>query len=272
MKSPIRFNNFLFYPETGRLDRQDQSGGLVENRLAPQPCKLLLLLLENQPHVVSQEKIREVLWPEVRVDFEKSLHYCIRQIRAALQDSASSPQYIETVPRRGYRWIAGVKEGKSAAPDRRLFVVGSIAMAILLFYSLAFGPAGEPAIRVAVMSFQPEALTNAFTGNDIALQLVESLTNRPPGPVEVIGPSTTNNYSQRQLRTLAQDFEIDCIINGKFSMVGDTSRLLAEVIRVEDGAHVWVRYIDAGPDNTSIAEMIHAGFWEAFEQNNSYDW
>src|SRR5437867_3829083 len=78
-------------------------------RLADQPLKVLRLLLERQREVVSREEIRQGLWPaDTFVDFDAGLSSAVRKLRDALGDSADQPRFIETVPRRGYRFIATV--------------------------------------------------------------------------------------------------------------------------------------------------------------------
>ena len=78
-------------------------------RLAPQPFRLLTLLASHHGEIVTREEIQEQLWGNnTFVDFERGMNHCIRQIRAALGDDASTPRYIETVPRLGYRFIAPV--------------------------------------------------------------------------------------------------------------------------------------------------------------------
>ena len=76
-------------------------------RLQPQPARVLALLLERPGEIVSREDLRRHVWGnETFVDFERGLNFCIAQIRSALGDSADSPRYVETVPKRGYRFIA----------------------------------------------------------------------------------------------------------------------------------------------------------------------
>ena len=80
-------------------------------RLAPQPFKVLALLAANRGRMVSREKLQEQLWSDSTfVDFEVGLNRCIRQIRAALNDDAEKPRFVETLPKRGYRLIAPVEE------------------------------------------------------------------------------------------------------------------------------------------------------------------
>ncbi|HWB81168.1 MAG TPA: winged helix-turn-helix domain-containing protein, partial [Nannocystaceae bacterium] len=89
---------FTFVRDTGEL-----RGASATTRLAPQPAALLALLVDHAGEIVSRDTIKQVLWPDTAVDFEAGLHQCIRQIRVALGDDAARPQFVETIPRRGYR-------------------------------------------------------------------------------------------------------------------------------------------------------------------------
>src|SRR5436190_122386 len=78
-------------------------------RLQDQPFRLLVLLLDHPGEVVTREKVRETLWPaDTHVDFDHSLNTAVRKLREALGDSAEAPRYVETIARRGYRFIAPV--------------------------------------------------------------------------------------------------------------------------------------------------------------------
>lgn len=85
-------------------------------RLQPQPFKLLVLLTSRPGSLITREEIRSELWPEgTFVDFDQSVNFAVKQIRDAFGDSASNPIYLETVPRKGYRFVAPV-DGGSPAP------------------------------------------------------------------------------------------------------------------------------------------------------------
>ena len=89
---------------SGELRRQG-----LKIRLQDQPFRLLVLLLERAGDVVSREEVREKLWPaDTYVDFDHSLNTAVRKLREALGDSAEAPRYVETLARRGYRFIAPV--------------------------------------------------------------------------------------------------------------------------------------------------------------------
>ena len=112
----LRFGVFELNVTTEELRK---SGTLI--RLAPQPIKLLALLARRSGQVVTREEIQQALWgEETYVDFEQGMNHCIKQIRNALSDSADTPLYIETVPRRGYRFLAPVVTKKILAPPPRV--------------------------------------------------------------------------------------------------------------------------------------------------------
>ncbi len=106
MVHAVRFGAFEMDVKSGELRR---NGALV--RLQPQPFKVLALLVDQPGRVVTREEIQSAVSPAgTFVDFEQSLNFCIRQIRSALGDSALHPRYVETLPRRGYRWVGGSVE------------------------------------------------------------------------------------------------------------------------------------------------------------------
>ncbi len=87
-------------------------------RLQPQAIQVLILLTEHAGQVVLRERIRESLWgQETFVDFDRGINFCVNQIRAALGENAEAPRYVETVPRRGYRFIAPVKTEEASSKE-----------------------------------------------------------------------------------------------------------------------------------------------------------
>src|SRR5258707_757914 len=102
----LRFDTFELDLRAGELHKHG-----VKLRLQGQPVQLLAILLQSAGNLVTREELRSQLWPaDTFVDFDHSLHNAIGRIREALGDSAEIPRYIETLPRRGYRFIAPVEE------------------------------------------------------------------------------------------------------------------------------------------------------------------
>jgi DNA-binding winged helix-turn-helix (wHTH) protein len=106
----MRFGVFELDYEAGQLTKE---GRVV--RLQPKPFKLLCLLVENAGKLVTREEIQQTLWStETFVDFEQGVNFAMKQVRQALGDEADRPLYVQTVPRRGYRFLAPVDDGPVA--------------------------------------------------------------------------------------------------------------------------------------------------------------
>ena len=151
MPSPgaLRFGEFELDAVNNVLTR---GGSAV--KLAPQPFKVLVLLVERRGMLVTREALRQAIWgDETVVDFEHGLNTCIRQIRAALGDDAESPHFIETVPRLGYRFTAAVTSvAEQKSQIRRWPVVAAgAALAIVVGLLVTLGVAWRTGGRAAAV-------------------------------------------------------------------------------------------------------------------------
>lgn len=101
----FRFPPFAFDPHSGELSLEGR-----RVKLHPQPAQVLRLLIRRAGEVITREEIQKEVWgDETFVDFELGINSCIRQIRTALRDDAEHPRYVQTLPRRGYRFVAAVE-------------------------------------------------------------------------------------------------------------------------------------------------------------------
>ena len=108
---PIRVGEFLLDPRSGEL--RSDSG---RQSLSAQPLHVLLALADRPGELVTRDELRQRLWPaDTYVDFEHGLNAIVKRLRDALGDSADTPRYIETVPRRGYRLVAAVESRNPSA-------------------------------------------------------------------------------------------------------------------------------------------------------------
>lgn len=106
-------DNVDFDPATGEVRRGERL-----SRLEPQPSAVLALLASRPGQLVGHDEMRRAIWGDAtHVNFQQNLHYCIREIRSALGDDARHSQFIETIPRRGYRLIAPI--GAAGRADER---------------------------------------------------------------------------------------------------------------------------------------------------------
>ena len=182
-----RFGDFELRTHPAALRRGD-----ADTALPSQPLRLLLLLVERRGEIVTHDDIRELLWPDQNVDITSRLHSCIRQVRRALGDDNGEPRCIETVPRRGYRFVADVEvqtpprredlvASKPARGKRTLFV----AVALILVAIVWFGASRQTDTPSVGADTSSAGSSDAFlqgrallaTGDAADLQrAVESLT------------------------------------------------------------------------------------------------
>ena len=149
MNRTIRFESFAFDPESGELRKNGRT-----LKLHPQPAELLALLARRPGEVIGREAIQKALWSDdTVVDFDTSINSCIRQIRTALEDDAENPRYIETIPKKGYRFI-GEKAG--AQTWRWWAAAGLLALtAVSLWIYLTPGGGDAPPPRVIPLTAYP---------------------------------------------------------------------------------------------------------------------
>src|SRR5579859_1117382 len=119
----VRFGAFVANAQTGEL-RKDG----VKLKFSGQPFQVLAILLERPGEVVTREELQKRLWPDTFVDVERNLNTAINKIREILGDSAETPRFVETLPRRGYRFIGAIENDAPVAihespksPINRLF-------------------------------------------------------------------------------------------------------------------------------------------------------
>src|SRR6201995_3495258 len=109
----VRFGAFEADVQTGELRKNG-----VKLKFSGQPFQVLAILLERPGEVVTREELQKRLWPDTFVDVERNLNTAVNKIREVLGDSAETPRFVETLPRRGYRFIAPVESFGGAAGDR----------------------------------------------------------------------------------------------------------------------------------------------------------
>jgi|CXWL01.1.fsa_nt_gi DNA-binding winged helix-turn-helix (wHTH) protein len=142
------FGDFRLNVETGELF--DKAGEIV--KLQQQPAQVLTLLANRPDELVTREEIQKILWSDdTFVDFEQGVNYCIKQIRTALNDDAKTPKFVETLPRRGYRFIAEVENlngnsksenvenpiAKKTKKASTRYLIYGMAVLLILFFGTA---------------------------------------------------------------------------------------------------------------------------------------
>jgi DNA-binding winged helix-turn-helix (wHTH) protein/TolB-like protein len=241
----VRFGIFDFDPAAGELRRE---GVLV--RLQAQPAQVLALLVASAGEVVTRETLRQAVWgAETFVDFDRGLNFCVAQIRSALGDSADSPRFIRTVPKRGYQFIAPVAAEVKAPPARRPRREFAVATAVLLTCAagvlfFAWSRNQPPAVRIAVTRFDNQ------TGNPdldrfadgLTDAVVADLTAAGAGRYGVIGNAAILRAprEKRDLVAIGRSLKTGYVVLGQVQRNESSIRLLAHLIRLPEQTHVRV--------------------------------
>lgn len=254
----LTFGLYSFDSVTHQLLRQGQTVALE-----PQPARALALLLSRPGEIISRDELRRAIWDaETHVDFDRGIAYVLSQIRFALQDSASNPRFLQTVPRQGYKFICPVEipEKKRLLTTRRLTVAAAaLGGAAILSYPLL---PSRP-IRLAVCIFDNE------TGRADLDSFVHSLTDvvvvgfsrLAPGRLEVIGNAASLRRPRniRNLRSLAQELSVDYIILGQLQNQGAGLRFITHLIRLPGETHLRANRLSGSAENLGVLELAILG-------------
>ncbi|MES2179884.1 MAG: winged helix-turn-helix domain-containing protein [Gemmatimonadota bacterium] len=245
----IRFDRFEFDDTSGEL-----RDGATVTRLAPQVAAVLALLLANADSVVTRDRFKEELWPDTTVEFDDGLNFCIRQLRVALGDDASSPRFVETLPRRGYRFIAPVLGDREVRVDSapssssrrwRAAVVGTLfagaAVAALISWRGVLGV--PPRVVLAVLPFDVDMADSAAARyqKGLAEGLVVTLTNAAGARASVVGPLSTARFGgmRTPVDSLGEVLGATHVLSGAISRDSNGLRVFAQLIRVSDRRHLF---------------------------------
>jgi len=232
-----RFGIFELHESAGELRR---NGTLVH--LPPQPFQILKLLLDHAGEIVDRDRIRQEIWRETAVDFDRSLNVAIAQIRSVLNDDAASPRFVQTVPRRGYRFLAEVDGGAQtpvhAAPRSwRLAAaagLGLVIAAILSAGAFRYWRASNGPVRIAVLPFDNLSHDSAGAWSDGAFDdLLTELGGIQPQRIEVIGRRSVYQVTARgpgSIRDLGRRLNVNYILESTIRREGSSLRISARLV------------------------------------------
>jgi TolB-like protein/DNA-binding winged helix-turn-helix (wHTH) protein/Tfp pilus assembly protein PilF len=267
--SRFYFGPFELDPRTGEL----RKGGLPV-KLPPQPTKLLIFLASRAGELVTREEIKESLWgADTFVDFEQGLNFCIKKIRSALGDNPDHPEFIQTLPRRGYRFIGSVQsqardEGRSEgtthknASVRRSLVFSrklSLTVALISLGVLALGYAGyrhfrsvaqqhSQRIMLVVLPFQAmsDEPRQQYFSDGMTEELITQLGRMNPDRMGVIARASAEQYKRtpKTVDQIGKDLGVDYVIEGSARTDGTRVRITAQLIQVRDQTHLWAKEYD----------------------------
>src|SRR5713226_4480656 len=273
--SPARF---------GPFEVDFRAGELLKNgrriRLQDQPLQVLAMLLEHPGNVVTRDEFRQELWPnDTFVDFDHGLNNAINRLRDALNDSAEAPRFIETLPRRGYRFISQVQREaiadvltageKSLGPSgndqagsvtaiqdllpwwrSRWAAMGAAALVLSLLFGFAVKvwkgrfPSSAHAMRIQAIAVLPlENLTGDSSQEYFADGMTDALiTNLAQvSSLRVISRASTMQYkgAHSPLADVARKLNVDAFVEGSVVRSGNRVRITAQLIDAASDRHLW---------------------------------
>ena len=209
------FDNFELDIRNGELRK---NGVLVKLQL--QPFKVLAYLVARAGQVVSRDELCQHVWGrKTFVDYKLGLNYCIRRIRAALGEDSTKPRYVETSPRRGYRFLPPVVELQSgeASSDER------IMLAVLPLENLGSDQEQE------------------YVVDGITDELITELGRLAPRRLGVIARTSSMQYKRtgKGVAEIGRELNVSYIVEGAVRRDGNRMRVTAQLIHVSDQTHVW---------------------------------
>lgn len=299
MPSPVvsrllRFGVFEVDLQTRELRKQG-----MQIKLQEQPFQILAFLLEHPGEIVTREQLRQKLWPaDTFVDVDNSVNAAINRLREALGDSAESPRFVETLPRRGYRFVAPVTSVSTAervvasehaspalpgiaydasnlkARSSRWKTRVALGLVVVLVGASVWawqrwqGPSSLHITSVAVLP-----LTN-LSGDPSQDYFADGMTDELTtdlariGSLRVISETSAMRYrgTHKTLQQIAQELNVDAIIEGSVARSGDQVRITAQLIDGKTDRHLWAENYSRSGGNAlglqrdvarAIANRIH---------------
>ena len=267
-RPPVRFGIFEADLRTQELRKNG-----VKVHLQAQPFQVLVQLLERPGQIVTREELRNRLWPaDTFVDFENGVSTAVGRLREALDDSADNPRFIETLPRRGYRFIAPVAPFLKPDPadvsvppppsglpaplgrprsNKRISVM-AISAAALFLAGFAWNAGGirarlfakpHPIHSIAVL--QLRNLSGSSDQDYFAEGLTEELTTNLAriSSLRVVSATTARQYREPAggLAQVARELNVDAVVEGSVVRSGSRVRITAQLIDARTDTHLWAQ-------------------------------
>jgi TolB-like protein/DNA-binding winged helix-turn-helix (wHTH) protein/Tfp pilus assembly protein PilF len=266
----LRFGLFEADVQTGELWKQGE-----RLRLQEQPFQLLVSLLEKPGEVVTREELRSKLWPQTTVDFDHGLNKAVSKIREALGDSSENPRFVETVARRGYRFLAdvaiirkapletGAGDPANAGPFLpagaaiqnassrnlaiKLVVLGLALVAASVVWVFYRDIYVAPTIRsLAVLPL--ENLSGDSSQDYFVDGMTDELITRLAqiSALRVISRTSVMTYknARKSLAEIANELNVEAVVEGSVSRSGERVRVTAQLIDARGDKHIWADSYD----------------------------
>jgi TolB-like protein/DNA-binding winged helix-turn-helix (wHTH) protein/Tfp pilus assembly protein PilF len=271
----LRFGTFELELASGEL----RKGGVLI-KLQALPFQLLALLVERAGEVVSREEIRTALWDNATfVDFDRSINFCINQIREALGDDRQNPRYIETLPRKGYRFIAPVttnngESSKAEAPSAPgvvpetarsprwpwLILVAAVIVlvAIATVAKMGFGRnhGVRPIRSLAVLPLEnlSHDSEQEYFADGMTDDLITDLAKI--SALRVVSRTSVMQYkgTKKSVPEIARELKVDAVLEGTVARYQDRVRITAQLISADPEKHLWAEKYESSLSDVLTAQ------------------
>jgi TolB-like protein/DNA-binding winged helix-turn-helix (wHTH) protein/predicted Zn-dependent protease len=245
----IRFGPFELDLRAGELRKHG-----LKTRLQQQPFRVLALLLEHPGEVVTREELRQAIWPaDTFVDFHEGLDATIYKLRNTLGDSSENPRFVETLPRRGYRFIAPVEEVRpKTIRVRNLLKLAGVLTAVVLALLFGLNLAGtrDRLLRRTsnrrIRSLVVLPLQN-LSGDPSQEYFVDGMTEALTtdlgkiGALRVISRTSAMQYkgTRKALPEIGRELNVDAVVEGAVLRSGERVRITAQLVETSNDRHLW---------------------------------
>jgi TolB-like protein/DNA-binding winged helix-turn-helix (wHTH) protein/Flp pilus assembly protein TadD len=282
----LRFGIYEVDPHSGEL----RKGG-VRIKVQQQPLKLLEILLRHPGEVVTRDELRSRIWPDASYgDFDQAVNVAIAKLRAALGDSADNPRFIETIPRRGYRFIAEVsvlqpdsgEHAPAASPDSSstLAVAPSPRQMGLSWKVVAFLIVLLGGVTLVVMRWRNHAAASVSSSGPIRSLAVLPLENLSGDAQDYFADGMTDELitdlaqidalrvisrtsvmpyrdTRKTLPQIARELNVDAVVEGTVLRSGDQVRITAQLIQAAIDKHLWAQSYEGDVrDTLSLQKQV----------------
>lgn len=271
--SSRRIRTGLFEIDLGSGDVRKEGRSVT---LQEQPFRLLAMLLERPGEVITREELRARIWPaDTFIGFDEGINTAIRKLRVAFGDSAESPRFIETLPRRGYRFVAPVQHSPSSDPQlsespavgevagelpstqakrrKGWILVLPLAALIAVLASITYlrrSPTpsnftAQKRVMLAVLPFQNMSNDPAqeYFSDGLTEETITDLGQLSPEHLGVIARTSAMAYkhTNKTVSQIGRELGVDYILEGSVRREAGEARVSAQLIRVSDQTHLWAQ-------------------------------
>ncbi len=269
--NPVRFGAFEVDVRAGELRKNG-----VRIKLQEQPLQVLAMLLESPGKVLTREELQRKLWStHTFVDFEHSLNAAVKRLREALGDSADNPRFIETLPRHGYRFIAPVQRASPAnvqvptpaVSNRRrwqLVAAGGIALLLIAGASYLFWRPTHKTVppdrrvMLAVLPFENLSgdPSEELFSDGMTHEMINWLGRLDARRLGVIAATSAMKYksSPKTISEIGRELGVDYILEGSVQRDGGRARITAQLIAVNNQAHLWAESYDCDQSDVLLTQ------------------